>query len=72
MRSNAFARTILNIFWTLIEAAVEQKIRDACIAFANRLACFVISSCSSVEKFANVSNLVPMRKGIADWGCKHG
>ena len=38
-RSNAFASTILKIFWTLIEADVEQNIREACIAFAKRFAC---------------------------------
>ncbi len=38
MRSNAFARTILKIFWTLTEADVEQKMSEACIAFAKRFA----------------------------------
>ena len=28
----------MKIFWTLIEADVEQKISEACIAFANRFA----------------------------------
>ncbi len=37
-RSNAFASTILNIFWTLIDADVEQNINEACIAFAKRFA----------------------------------
>ena len=31
------------------------------------LTCFVISSCSSRGKVENVSNFVPMRKGIAVW-----
>lgn len=84
LRSNAFAKTILNIFCTFIEAAVEQNIRDACMALANRLdwnsvvrqkssggveggvgTCLVISSCSSRGKVANVSNLVPIKKGMA-------
>jgi len=38
-RSNAFARTILKIFCTFIEADVEQKISDACMARAKRFAC---------------------------------
>ena len=38
LRSNAFASTILNIFCTLIDADVEQKMSEACIAFANRFA----------------------------------
>ena len=37
-RSNAFASTILNIFWTFMDAEVEQKMRDACIARANLFA----------------------------------
>ena len=37
-RSKALASTILNIFCTLIEAWVEQKISDACIALAKRFA----------------------------------
>ncbi|KAG5220292.1 hypothetical protein IMY05_C4628000900 [Salix suchowensis] len=35
-----------------MEAEVEQKMRDACMARAKRLACFVISSCSSRGKVA--------------------
>lgn len=38
LRSNALASTILKIFCTLIDADVEQKMSDACIAFANRFA----------------------------------
>ena len=69
LRSKAFARTILNIFCTFIDAEVEQNINDACIARANRFAwvkmkfdrrrverfrtCFVISSCSSRGNVAN-------------------
>jgi len=89
-KSKALARTILNIFCTLIDAEVEQKISEACMALANRFACekkkkkrgesvferstssrvkdrtcFVISSCSSRENVANVSNLVPIKNGIA-------
>ncbi len=87
-RSNAFASTILNIFCTLIEADVEQKMSEACIAFAKRFAymiirlaeytsfsrhntrhtCFVISSCSSLGNVEKVSNLVPIRNGIAVCG----
>ena len=37
-RSKALASTILNIFCTLIEAWVEQKMSDACIALAKRFA----------------------------------
>lgn len=37
-RSNAFASTILKIFCTLMDADVEQKISDACIALANLFA----------------------------------
>lgn len=40
-RSNAFASTILNIFCTLIDADVEQKMSEACIAFAKRFAWMV-------------------------------
>jgi len=68
LRSNAFASTILKIFCTLMDADVEQKMRDACIALAKRLACFVISSCSSRGNVAKVSNFVPMRNGIAVYG----
>ena len=39
LRSKALASTILNIFCTFIEADVEQKIKDACIARAKRFAC---------------------------------
>ena len=39
LRSNAFASTILKIFCTLMEAEVEQKTSDACMALAKRLAC---------------------------------
>lgn len=39
LRSNALASTILKIFCTLIDADVEQKMTDACIAFAKRFAC---------------------------------
>jgi len=38
-KSKALARTILNIFCTLIDAEVEQKISEACMALANRFAC---------------------------------
>ena len=38
LRSKALARTILKIFWTLIDADVEQKTSDACIARAKRFA----------------------------------
>jgi hypothetical protein len=55
----------LKIFCTLMLADVLQKMREACIALANRRACFVISSCSSRGNVANVSNLVPIRNGIA-------
>jgi len=65
LRSKALASTILKIFCTFIEAEVEQNIREACMARAKRLACFVISSCSSLGNVAKVSNLVPIRKGIA-------
>lgn len=34
-----FERTILKIFWTLIECDVEQKMRGAFIALENRFAC---------------------------------
>lgn len=44
LRSNAFASTILNIFCTLIDADVEQKMTDACIAFAKRFACATTSA----------------------------
>ncbi len=81
-RSNAFASTILKIFCTFIDADVEQKINEACIAFAKRFAwftsqpallvprtstrtCLVISSCSSLGNVEKVSNLVPIKKGIA-------
>jgi hypothetical protein len=59
------ASTILKIFWTLILALVLEKIRLACIALANRFACFVISSCSSLGNVEKLSNLVPTRNGIA-------
>jgi len=76
-RSKAFANTILKILCTLIDRAVEQKIcesvrtrrpkltRGACIALENRLACFVISSCSSRESSMKASNFVPINSGIA-------
>jgi hypothetical protein len=38
LRSKALASTILKIFCTFIEADVEQKMRDACMAFAKRFA----------------------------------
>ena len=38
MRSKALASTILKIFCTFIDADVEQKMRDACMAFAKRFA----------------------------------
>ena len=82
-KSNAFASTILNIFCTFIDAEVEQNMREACIARANRFAyhnssafpgecprnptCFVISSCSSLGNVANWSNFVPIKNGIAVW-----
>lgn len=37
------------------------------MAFAKRLACFVISSCSSREYVAKRSYFVPMSTGIAVW-----
>ena len=37
----------------------------ACMAFEKRLACFVISSCSSRGRAAKASYLVPIRTGIA-------
>ena len=63
--SNAFAKTILKMLWMLMENAVLQKIKGALIAFANLRACFVMSSCSCVGNAENMSNLVPIRKGIA-------
>ena len=50
---------------TLIECDVEQKIRGAFMAFANRLACVVISSCSCFGNDANVSYFVPTKNGMA-------
>jgi len=66
-------------FWTLIEWDVEQNMRLAFIACANRRAycqkrnenilkkrtCFVISSWSSLGKLTRWSNFVPTRNGIA-------
>lgn len=43
-KSNTFANTILYIFCTLIDSAVEQKTKGAFITFAYFLACRVISS----------------------------
>lgn len=37
--SLTFDRTILKIFWTLMECEVEQKIKGAFIALANRRDC---------------------------------
>jgi hypothetical protein len=49
-KSNALARTILKIFWTLMDAAVEQKISEACIALAKRFACdYFVSANSTVS-----------------------
>ena len=45
---------------------VEQKIKGAFMTLAKRLDCLTISSCSSREKVANWSYLVPTRKGTAD------
>lgn len=42
-KSNAFASTILNIFWTFIDAEVEQNMSEACIARANRFAYHTMS-----------------------------
>jgi hypothetical protein len=84
-RSKAFDKTILKIcisyslrgytFWTLMEWLVEQKMRLAFIACANRRACcqwnqrvdtcFVISSWSSLGKLTRWSNFVPTKNGIA-------
>ena len=58
LRSNAFARTILKIFWTLIDAAVEENIRGACIALANRFAWEITVSKGS-------TNLILRKYGLA-------
>ena len=51
-------------------ALVLEKMRLACIALANRFACFVISSCSSRGNVEKLSYLVPTRNGIAVYRCE--
>jgi hypothetical protein len=64
-KSKTFARTILNIFWTLIECEADEKTRGAFIALAYFLANLSISSISSGGRFAYMSYLVPTRKAWA-------
>ena len=55
----------LNIFWILIEWLAELNTSGDFIALAKRRACLVISACSSDEKVANTSYLVPTRMATA-------
>lgn len=65
-RSKAFARTILKIFCTFMDAEVEQKISEACIAFAKR---FAWSMRVSRQRYAHpkITNLLGNLLLLVSW-----
>ena len=73
-KSNTLLNTILNTFWTLIEWEADVNINGAFIAFANFIACFDVSSCSSAEHVVKESYFVPTKNGNAFYSihqCPH-
>ncbi len=64
-RAEDLGRRVSSARSTRRSGAPPRRTSGACIALENRLACLVISSCSSTGNWANASYLVPIRTGMA-------